>query len=110
MLSEWPWLNDKQDSHLSQASTLSVMLKQLMVLASMRAQVVFPTPRGPQNKKACARCLLLMAFFKVEVMLCWPTTVSKVAGRYLRADTTKSLIKMMLEHKYKVKYECKICC
>jgi hypothetical protein len=30
-------------------------LWQLMVFAKIRAQVVLPTPLGPQNKKACAR-------------------------------------------------------
>ena len=30
-----------------------------------------------------------MAFFKVLVMDCCPTTESKVVGRYLRAETTK---------------------
>jgi hypothetical protein len=30
-----------------------------------------------------------MAFFKVEVIDCCPTTVSKVAGLYFRAETMK---------------------
>ena len=30
-----------------------------MVLAMIRAQVVLPTPRGPQNRKACAKVLLV---------------------------------------------------
>src|SRR6218665_1202667 len=47
--SEAPELKDRQDSHWSQASPLSEMLVQLMVLAKIRAQVVLPTPRGPQN-------------------------------------------------------------
>jgi hypothetical protein len=44
-----------QDSHTSQASMVGVGLKQLIVLAKILAQVVFPTPLGPQNKNACAR-------------------------------------------------------
>jgi hypothetical protein len=60
-----------------------------MVLAMIRAQVVLPTPRGPQNKKACANVLLRMAFFKVVVIDCCPTTVSKVTGLYFLADTMK---------------------
>ena len=67
----------------------SVGLRQLMVLAMMRAQVVLPTPRGPQNRKACAKVLLRMAFFRVLVMEACPTTVSKVTGLYFLADTTK---------------------
>jgi len=62
---------------------------QLIVFARIRAQVVFPTPLGPQNKKACASCPLRIAFFKVEVIDCCPTTVSNVAGLYFLADTTK---------------------
>ena len=60
-----------------------------MVLAMIRAQVVLPTPRGPQNRKAWAKVLLRMAFFKVLVMEPCPTTVSKVMGLYFLADTTK---------------------
>src|ERR1041385_8278221 len=71
-----------------------------MVFARIRAQVVFPTPRGPQKRNACARCLFLIAFFKVVVMEDCPTTVLKVAGRYLRADTTKfSIAIAKLTHK-----------
>jgi hypothetical protein len=44
------------------------MFSQLIVFAKIRAQVVFPTPLGPQNKKACAKWFDLMAFFKVVVM------------------------------------------
>jgi hypothetical protein len=71
---------------------LSVGWKQLIVFAKILAVVVFPTPREPQNKKACAKCLVLIAFFSVEVIENCPTTVSNVWGLYFRADTTKSLI------------------
>jgi hypothetical protein len=90
---EFPLLKVVQDSQTSQASVAVLMLKQLIVLASILAQVVFPTPLGPQNKKAWARWLFLMAFFKVVVMGICPTTVSKVAGRYLRAETMKFSIR-----------------
>src|ERR1700752_3437874 len=40
-----PLLKEVQLSHLSQASVSAVKLKQLMVLAKIRAQVVLPTPR-----------------------------------------------------------------
>jgi len=33
--------------------------------------------------------LVLMAFFNVCTTWPWPITVSKLAGRYLRAETTK---------------------
>jgi len=46
-----------------------------MVLAKILAQVVFPTPRGPQKRNACAKCAVSIAFFKVEVMECCLNTV-----------------------------------
>jgi len=89
ILKETDLLNERQDSHLSHASTILTGLRQLIVFARIRAQVVFPTPLGPQNKKACASWLLRMAFCKVEVIDCCPTTVSNVAGLYFLADTMK---------------------
>src|SRR5579871_4831552 len=58
-----------------------------MVLARIRAQVVLPTPRGPQKRKECASCRFLIAFFRVVVICCWPTTVEKSWGRYFLAET-----------------------
>src|ERR1700722_2664018 len=58
-----------------------------MVFARIRAQVVLPTPRGPQNRKACANWPFLMAFFRVVVIWDWPTTVEKSWGLYFRALT-----------------------
>src|SRR5579872_5366903 len=58
-----------------------------MVLARIRAQVVLPTPRGPQKRKACASCLFRMAFFNVVVICACPTTVEKSWGLYFRAET-----------------------
>lgn len=75
-----------------------------MVFAMIRAQVVFPTPLGPQNKKACANVLFRMAFFKVVVIDCCPTTVSKVAGRYFLADTMKFSIKSQNKESTKIDF------
>ncbi len=80
-------LKDKQFSHSLHASISSVLLVQLMVLAKILAQVVLPTPLGPQNKKACASWFVLIAFCRVVVMCDCPTTLLKLAGRYLRAET-----------------------
>jgi hypothetical protein len=55
MFSEFPELNETQESQTSQASSCGVRLKQLMVFAKIRAVVVLPTPRDPQNKKAWAK-------------------------------------------------------
>lgn len=86
-LKELPLSIDLQDSHSPQASPSGVGLRQLMVRAKMRAQEVLPTPRGPQKRYACARRPELIAPLRVEVRFCCPTTVLKVAGRYLRALT-----------------------
>jgi hypothetical protein len=52
MLNELDLLKPKQESHLSHGSIFSVGLKQFIVFAKILAHVVFPTPRGPQNKYA----------------------------------------------------------
>ena len=88
MFMDVPLLNETQEWQVLQASPSACRLSQLMVFARIRAQVVLPTPRGPQNKKACARWLLLIAFFSVVVMCSCPTTVSNVWGRYFLAETT----------------------
>jgi hypothetical protein len=93
MLKEALLLNDSQDSQALHGSRFSPGLKQLMVLARIRAQVVLPTPLGPVNKNAWASWLFLMAFFKVLVMWLWPTTVLKVEGLYFLAETIKLSIK-----------------
>src|SRR5688572_32673802 len=55
--------------------------------ATILAQVVFPTPRGPQNNNAWASLLLSMAFLSVVVICSWPTTSSKPVGLYFLAET-----------------------
>src|SRR5438067_1801328 len=87
MFMDVPSLNDLHEWQTLHASPSLEGCSQLMVLASIRAQVVFPTPLGPQNKKAWARWPLLIAFLSVVVMCSCPTTVSKVWGRYFLADT-----------------------
>ena len=82
------------------ASPISVGVRQLMALAKMRAQVVLPTPRGPQKRYACANFPLLTAFFSVVVRADWPTTESKDTGRYLRADTIYSPIKCCIVFRF----------
>ena len=58
MLYERCSLKATHDSHSLQASPSAVRFIQLMVLAKIRAQVVLPTPRGPQNRKPLERTLL----------------------------------------------------
>src|SRR5215216_2982057 len=68
MFREVPSSNDLQEWHLLQASPSGVWFSQLMVLANILAQVVLPTPLGPQKRNACANWLLLIAFFSVVVI------------------------------------------
>src|SRR2546423_6801675 len=84
---EVPSLNDLQEWQTLHASPSFLGFSQLIVLANILAQVVLPTPRGPQNKNAWARWPLLIAFLSVVVICSCPTTVSNVWGRYLRAET-----------------------
>ena len=67
-------------------------LEQFMALAKILAVVVLPTPRGPQNRYACANCPLMMEFFRVLAILSWPIRVSNVSGLYFRADTIYCVI------------------
>ncbi len=50
MLNERDELKALQLSHSLHASMSGVGVRQFMVLAKIRAQVVFPTPLGPQNR------------------------------------------------------------
>ena len=87
IFSDVPSLNDLQELHLLQASPSFVCFSQLIVFASILAQVVLPTPLGPQKRNACANWLCLIAFFKVVVICACPTTVSNVCGLYFLAET-----------------------
>src|SRR5450755_2038086 len=89
---EMPSLKETQDWQTLQASPSAAGLSQLIALARMRAQVVFPTPRGPQNKKAWASCLLRMAFLSVVVICDCPTTAEKSCGLYFLAETMNLFI------------------
>jgi hypothetical protein len=88
MFNDCPLLNETHDSQLLQASVVSLINWQFIVFANILAHVVFPTPLGPQNKKACAKWFCFIAFLSVLVICAWPTTVSNVAGRYFLAETT----------------------
>src|SRR5262245_39897204 len=57
---------------------------QLRPLARMRASEVFPVPRGPANRYACRTWPWAMALRSVRTTWSWPTTWSKLWGRYFR--------------------------
>src|SRR3990172_3116858 len=50
----------------------------------MRAVVVLPTPRGPENRYACASRLATSALERVRVTCSCPITSAKIWGRHLR--------------------------
>src|SRR4030095_12595381 len=87
MFNEVPSLKEMQELQTLHASPPAVLFSQLIVLANILAQVVFPTPLGPQNKNAWANWLFFIAFFRVVVICVCPITVSKVCGRYFLAET-----------------------
>ena len=60
---------------------------QLSALATSRAVVVFPTPRGPVNRKACASWPVRSALDSVRTTCSCPDICPKRWGRYLRART-----------------------
>jgi len=49
MFKEVPLSNEMQELQTLHASPSGVLFSQLIVLAKILAQVVLPTPRGPQN-------------------------------------------------------------
>ncbi len=57
---------------------------QLTAFARIRASDVFPVPRGPANRYAWRTLPCAIAFVSVRTTASWPTTSSKVCGRYLR--------------------------
>jgi hypothetical protein len=69
------------------AGSPSTGASQLMALASSRATVVLPQPRGPVNRYAWATRPRSSALASVVVTCSCPTTSSKVCGLHFRART-----------------------
>src|ERR1700736_5879681 len=72
--------------HSPHGSPSSRLFSQLSAIASTRARVVFPTPRGPQRRYPCATLPLAMAPRSVLDTCDWTATSAKRFGRYLRAS------------------------
>jgi hypothetical protein len=89
-------LNRLQESQTPQASPSGVGFSQLMVFARIRAQVVFPTPLGPQNKKLWAKWSFKTALRNVEVMDSCPTTSLNFCGLYFLAETIKLSMQLLI--------------
>src|SRR5207237_8770098 len=65
---------------------------QLSARARMRAVVVFPQPRGPVKRKACATRPDLSALTSVRTTCSCPVRSEKRCGRYLRARTRYGVV------------------
>ena len=76
-----------QDSQCPHGSISGPGSEQLIIFAKIRAVVVFPTPRGPQNRYAWASCPRLIELDSVRAIVSWPISVSKESGRYFLAET-----------------------
>src|SRR5882672_5391853 len=72
--------------HSPHGSPSARLFSQLSAIASTRARVVFPTPRGPQRRYPCATLPLAMAPRSVLDTCDWTATSAKLFGRYLRAS------------------------
>src|SRR5687768_5864495 len=74
-----------QDVHTPHGSPSGDRFSQLSAIASTRASVVFPTPRGPQSRYPCATRPRAIA--PLSVFDTWDCTATdaKVRGRYFRA-------------------------
>jgi hypothetical protein len=82
-----PSWKETQDSQWPQGSISGPGEEQLIILAKIRAVVVFPTPLGPAKRYAWASCPLLIELDRVLAILSWPISVSKESGLYFLADT-----------------------
>src|SRR4051794_6322412 len=78
-----------QLSHTPQGSPSAPRLGQLSAMASTRASVVFPTPRGPQNRYACATRFRCTAERSVLLTCSCVATSENVFGRYVRASAVR---------------------
>src|SRR5438270_3919865 len=65
---------------------------QFSARARMRADVVFPQPRGPVNKKACATRPVFSALIRVRTTCSCPVRSEKRCGRYFRARTRYGVV------------------
>ena len=92
LISSTPLLEAASNSNILKEKSEDFSSLLFMFFANILAHVVFPTPLGPQNNKACGNWFCLIAFSKVFVIELWPITLSKLSGLYFNAETTKSFI------------------
>ena len=74
-----------REARLALAARLAVDRRsQLSTLARMRAEVVLPVPRGPENRYAWPSRWLMTALRRARTTCSWPRTSLKRRGRYRR--------------------------
>src|SRR5665811_1709751 len=83
MLPVPPLARSRHDWHSPHGTEVGP-LSQLSALARMRALVVLPQPRGPENRYAWLTRLFSNARLRGSVTCSWPMTSAKVSGRYRR--------------------------
>src|SRR6185503_20383618 len=81
------------DWHWPQGSPFSPRFSQLSAMASTRASVVLPVPRGPHNRYPCATRPRAIAPRSVLDTCVWTATSAKDLGRYFLArDSNAGLL------------------
>src|SRR3972149_3769082 len=83
---EKPSVISLHESHVIHGAAVGPS-EQLSDFARIRATVVFPTPRTPEKRYACAIRLALMAFSIVVDTCSWPVSSWKDLGRHFLART-----------------------
>lgn len=78
-----PRASSTHDGHRPHGSGVGPC-SQLRQRARIRALVVFPQPRGPENRYACEMRPVRSACTRGAVTCSWPMTSAKVSGRYRR--------------------------
>src|SRR5260221_1984852 len=79
-----PSLTARQCAQVLSGRWAGSAARQFRALATRRAVVVFPQPRGPENKYAWAIWSLPKACRSVWITGSWPTTSSHNWGRHVR--------------------------
>ena len=88
---EEPFAISLQESHTPHGWAL-MPCWQFSDFARRRAELVLPTPLGPENRYAWAILFSLIAFSSVDTTKSWPTRRSKSWGRFLVAVTSYVLL------------------
>src|SRR3954454_10946001 len=90
-----PWAISVHGPHTTHGSGVGPF-SQLRARARMRALVVFPQPRGPVKRKACATRPDFSALTRVRTTCSCPVKSENFCGRYFLARTRYGVVMMLL--------------